>query len=76
MKIAHPEVAFREAAEEACRNIGTMVEKWVCPPRGCWPGQGGEGVPTAELWAASLPVPSLSPRPVEGWHGDLLSGLL
>uniref|UniRef100_A0AC11DG23 Mitochondrial intermediate peptidase n=1 Tax=Ovis aries TaxID=9940 RepID=A0AC11DG23_SHEEP len=27
VKIAHPEVAFREAAEEACRSIGTMVEK-------------------------------------------------
>lgn len=55
MKIAHPEAAFREAAEEACRSIGTMVEKWVCAPRGCWPGRGGEGVPTAGLWAASLP---------------------
>lgn len=29
MKIAHPEPAFREAAEEACRSIGTMVEKYV-----------------------------------------------
>uniref|UniRef100_A0A8C3LFY6 Mitochondrial intermediate peptidase n=1 Tax=Chrysolophus pictus TaxID=9089 RepID=A0A8C3LFY6_CHRPC len=27
VKIAHPDFAFREAAEEACRNIGTMVEK-------------------------------------------------
>lgn len=27
VKIAHPEPAFRDAAEEACRNIGTMVEK-------------------------------------------------
>ncbi|KAJ6662285.1 hypothetical protein lerEdw1_012449 [Lerista edwardsae] len=27
VKIAHPDLAFREAAEEACRNIGTMVEK-------------------------------------------------
>ncbi|XP_051016614.1 mitochondrial intermediate peptidase [Acomys russatus] len=27
VKIGHPEPAFREAAEEACRNIGTMVEK-------------------------------------------------
>ncbi|NXJ04839.1 MIPEP peptidase, partial [Odontophorus gujanensis] len=27
VKIAHPDVAFREAAEEACRNISTMVEK-------------------------------------------------
>uniref|UniRef100_A0A2K5Z181 Mitochondrial intermediate peptidase n=1 Tax=Mandrillus leucophaeus TaxID=9568 RepID=A0A2K5Z181_MANLE len=27
VKIAHPEPAFREAAEEACRSIGTMVEK-------------------------------------------------
>uniref|UniRef100_A0A452RFB7 Mitochondrial intermediate peptidase n=1 Tax=Ursus americanus TaxID=9643 RepID=A0A452RFB7_URSAM len=27
VKIAHPERAFREAAEEACRSIGTMVEK-------------------------------------------------
>ncbi|XP_054829737.1 mitochondrial intermediate peptidase isoform X1 [Eublepharis macularius] len=26
-KIAHPNLAFREAAEEACRNIGTVVEK-------------------------------------------------
>lgn len=29
VKIAHPDFAFREAAEEACRNIGTMVEKYV-----------------------------------------------
>ncbi|ELW47590.1 Mitochondrial intermediate peptidase [Tupaia chinensis] len=29
VKIAHPEPAFREAAEEACRSIGTMVEKRV-----------------------------------------------
>lgn len=29
MKIAHPEPAFREAAEEACRSIGTAVEKYV-----------------------------------------------
>lgn len=28
MKIAHPDFAFREAAEEACRNIGTVVEKY------------------------------------------------
>uniref|UniRef100_A0A7M4F200 Mitochondrial intermediate peptidase n=1 Tax=Crocodylus porosus TaxID=8502 RepID=A0A7M4F200_CROPO len=27
VKIAHPDYTFREAAEEACRNIGTMVEK-------------------------------------------------
>ncbi|RLW08267.1 hypothetical protein DV515_00003126 [Chloebia gouldiae] len=27
VKVAHPDFAFREAAEEACRNIGTMVEK-------------------------------------------------
>ncbi|XP_058526956.1 mitochondrial intermediate peptidase [Ochotona princeps] len=27
VKIAHPEPAFREAAEEACRSIGTVVEK-------------------------------------------------
>nr|XP_056714303.1 mitochondrial intermediate peptidase [Euleptes europaea] len=27
VKIAHPNLAFREAAEEVCRNIGTMVEK-------------------------------------------------
>ncbi|XP_076184199.1 mitochondrial intermediate peptidase [Aptenodytes patagonicus] len=27
VKIAHPDFAFREAAEEACRNIGTVVEK-------------------------------------------------
>ncbi|KAL8190984.1 UNVERIFIED_CONTAM: hypothetical protein K2H54_066394 [Gekko kuhli] len=27
VKIAHPNLAFREAAEDACRNIGTMVEK-------------------------------------------------
>ncbi|XP_055100055.1 mitochondrial intermediate peptidase isoform X3 [Symphalangus syndactylus] len=27
VKIAHPEPAFREAAEEACRSIGAMVEK-------------------------------------------------
>uniref|UniRef100_H0V3B2 Mitochondrial intermediate peptidase n=1 Tax=Cavia porcellus TaxID=10141 RepID=H0V3B2_CAVPO len=27
VKIAHPEREFREAAEEACRSIGTMVEK-------------------------------------------------
>uniref|UniRef100_A0A673SN98 Mitochondrial intermediate peptidase n=1 Tax=Suricata suricatta TaxID=37032 RepID=A0A673SN98_SURSU len=27
VKIAHPEPAFREAAEEACRSIGTAVEK-------------------------------------------------
>lgn len=27
VKIGHPEPAFREAAEEACRSIGTMVEK-------------------------------------------------
>lgn len=29
MKIGHPEPAFREAAQEACRSIGTMVEKYV-----------------------------------------------
>ncbi|KAK2491190.1 hypothetical protein MC885_015189 [Smutsia gigantea] len=29
VKIAHPEPAFREAAEEACRSIGTVVEKRV-----------------------------------------------
>ncbi|XP_043849568.1 LOW QUALITY PROTEIN: mitochondrial intermediate peptidase [Dromiciops gliroides] len=27
VKIAHPDPEYREAAEEACRNIGTMVEK-------------------------------------------------
>ncbi|XP_003796765.1 mitochondrial intermediate peptidase [Otolemur garnettii] len=27
VKIAHPEPAFRDAAEEACRSIGTVVEK-------------------------------------------------
>uniref|UniRef100_A0A8C0F1F8 Mitochondrial intermediate peptidase n=1 Tax=Bubo bubo TaxID=30461 RepID=A0A8C0F1F8_BUBBB len=27
VKIAHPDFAFREAAEEACRSIGTVVEK-------------------------------------------------
>ncbi|KAM9321676.1 mitochondrial intermediate peptidase [Gastrophryne carolinensis] len=27
VKVAHPDSSFREAAEEACRNIGTMVEK-------------------------------------------------
>uniref|UniRef100_F1LPX0 Mitochondrial intermediate peptidase n=1 Tax=Rattus norvegicus TaxID=10116 RepID=F1LPX0_RAT len=27
VKIGHPEQAFREAAQEACRSIGTMVEK-------------------------------------------------
>ncbi|XP_037656158.1 mitochondrial intermediate peptidase [Choloepus didactylus] len=27
VKIAHPDPAFREAAEEACRSIGTVVEK-------------------------------------------------
>ncbi|KFO22200.1 mitochondrial intermediate peptidase isoform X1 [Fukomys damarensis] len=27
VKIAHPKLVFREAAEEACRSIGTMVEK-------------------------------------------------
>ncbi|OBS74613.1 hypothetical protein A6R68_14855, partial [Neotoma lepida] len=27
VKIGHPDPAFREAAEEACRSIGTMVEK-------------------------------------------------
>ncbi|XP_053312395.1 mitochondrial intermediate peptidase [Spea bombifrons] len=27
VKAAHPDSSFREAAEEACRNIGTMVEK-------------------------------------------------
>ncbi|KAM6447630.1 mitochondrial intermediate peptidase [Liasis olivaceus] len=27
VKIAHPDLAFRDAAEEACRSIGTMVEK-------------------------------------------------
>ncbi|XP_054385350.2 mitochondrial intermediate peptidase-like isoform X3 [Pongo abelii] len=32
VKIAHPEPAFREAAEEACRSIGTMVEKYVLFP--------------------------------------------
>lgn len=31
MRIAHPEAAFREAAEEACRSIGTAVEKYGCP---------------------------------------------
>lgn len=31
MKIAHPEAAFREAAEEACRSIGAMVETYVYP---------------------------------------------
>ncbi|TKC34882.1 hypothetical protein EI555_004353, partial [Monodon monoceros] len=29
VKIAHPEAAFREAAEEACRSIGAMVETRV-----------------------------------------------
>lgn len=29
MKIAHPDPAFRDAAEEACRSIGTMVEKYA-----------------------------------------------
>uniref|UniRef100_A0ABI7YLW0 Peptidase M3A/M3B catalytic domain-containing protein n=1 Tax=Felis catus TaxID=9685 RepID=A0ABI7YLW0_FELCA len=29
VKIAHPEPAFREAAEEACTSIGTAVEKRV-----------------------------------------------
>ncbi|KAG8584826.1 hypothetical protein GDO81_004779 [Engystomops pustulosus] len=27
VKVAHPDPSFRDAAEEACRNIGTMVEK-------------------------------------------------
>ncbi|KAM6140017.1 mitochondrial intermediate peptidase isoform 1-T1 [Pterocles gutturalis] len=27
VKVAHPDSAFREAAEEACRNVGTVVEK-------------------------------------------------
>ncbi|EDL36112.1 mitochondrial intermediate peptidase [Mus musculus] len=27
VKIGHPDPAFREAAQEACRSIGTMVEK-------------------------------------------------
>ncbi|NXH28448.1 MIPEP peptidase, partial [Myiagra hebetior] len=27
VKVAHPDLAFREAAEEACRSIGTVVEK-------------------------------------------------
>ena len=31
VRIAHPEAAFREAAEEACRSIGTAVEKYGCP---------------------------------------------
>ena len=53
VKIAHPEPAFREAAEEACRSIGTVVEKYVpfpacdgtggcrvvaLSPRKCFPG--------------------------------------
>lgn len=29
VKVAHPDFAFREAAEEACRSIGTVVEKYV-----------------------------------------------
>lgn len=35
VRIAHPEPAFREAAEEACRSIGTVVEKYVLPGRWC-----------------------------------------
>nr|XP_004670581.2 mitochondrial intermediate peptidase isoform X1 [Jaculus jaculus] len=27
VKLAHPEPAFREAAEDACRSVGTVVEK-------------------------------------------------
>lgn len=29
IKVAHPDAAFREAAERTCVDIGTVVEKWV-----------------------------------------------
>lgn len=44
MKIAHPEAAFREAAEEACRSIGAMVETYVCPSSRTVLGRGAPGL--------------------------------
>uniref|UniRef100_A0A8C9UAF9 Mitochondrial intermediate peptidase n=1 Tax=Serinus canaria TaxID=9135 RepID=A0A8C9UAF9_SERCA len=35
VKVAHPDFAFREAAEEACRNIGTVVEKYARSVKKC-----------------------------------------
>lgn len=29
IKVAHPDAAFREAAEKTCVDIGTVVEKYV-----------------------------------------------
>ncbi|XP_068383000.1 mitochondrial intermediate peptidase isoform X1 [Eschrichtius robustus] len=46
VKIAHPEAAFREAAEEACRSIGAMVETYVCPSSRTMLGRGAPGLNT------------------------------
>lgn len=60
MRIAHPEAAFREAAEEACRSIGTAVEKYGCPGalRVRPTGPGPRGAAAVGLGPApSCPVP-------------------
>ncbi|EPY87072.1 hypothetical protein CB1_000273012 [Camelus ferus] len=69
VKLAHPEAAFREAADEACRSIGTAVERYMrsLPPTGSRPcrrrGLGGDTSGDTWPWGdlRSTDMAALSP---------------